>query len=142
MGRFGTGAGSYPAPHLLAPPAVCAAIKLMFIITIDGNLNGYVKGMEIVWLEIGQVIFFKSHQGLEADYVAVKYNANTWVQGSTVQIFIPRSLVHSQPFFNIGLELIKLPYCYHCLPSICSKILSSHTIVWILATAFRTVAEA
>src|SRR5467141_1856393 len=39
-----------------------------------------------------QVIFFKSHQGLEADYVAVKYNANTWVQGSTVQIFIPRSL--------------------------------------------------
>jgi len=85
-----------------------------------------------------QVIFFKSHQGLEADYVAVKYNANTWVQGSTVQIFIPRSLVHSQPFFNIGLELIKLPYCYHCLPSICSKILSFHTIVWILATAFRT----
>src|SRR6267143_1181519 len=85
-----------------------------------------------------QVIFFKSHQGLEADYVAVKYNANTWVQGSTVQIFIPRSLVHSQPFFNIGLELIKLPYCYHCLPSICSKILSSHTIVWILATAFST----
>src|SRR6267378_7630529 len=52
-----------------------------------------------------QVIFFKSHQRLEADYVAVKYNANTWVQGSTVQIFIPRSLVHSQPFFNIGLEL-------------------------------------
>ena len=50
--------------------------------------------------------YFSSHQGLEADYVAVKYNANTWVQGSTVQIFIPRSLVHSQPFFNIGLALL------------------------------------
>jgi len=42
----------------------------MIRVTIDGNLNGYVKGIEIVWLEIGneKVIFFKSHQGLEAGY--------------------------------------------------------------------------
>ena len=57
-----------------------------------------------------QVIFFKSHQ---ADCVVVKYNANTWVQGSTMQVFIPRSLVRSQTFFDFDLELLKLPYCYH-----------------------------
>jgi hypothetical protein len=84
-----------------------------------------------------QVIFFKSHQGLDAGCVVVKYNANTWVQGSTMQVFIPRSLVRSQTFFDFDLELLKLPYCYHCLLSIFSKILSSHTMVWILATAFR-----
>jgi len=49
----------YPAPHLLFSH-----------LTIDGNLNGYVKGIEIVWLEIGneKVIIFNSHQGLEAGY--------------------------------------------------------------------------
>jgi hypothetical protein len=28
-------------------------LPLSFIFIIDGNLNGYVKGIEIVWLEIG-----------------------------------------------------------------------------------------
>jgi hypothetical protein len=33
-----------------------------------------------------------------------------------VQILFPRSLVRSLPFFDIGLELLKLLYRYHCLP--------------------------
>ena len=87
--------------------------------------------------------YFQVSQGLEAGYVAVKYNANTfkarWCRSSFLDLL---SLVHSQPFFDIGLEHLKLPYCYHCLLNIFSKILSSHTIVWILATAVRTIAGA
>ena len=53
--------GSYPAfygftPPIFAPPAVLwldHVLPLSFIIPIDGNLNGYVKGIEIMWLEIG-----------------------------------------------------------------------------------------
>jgi hypothetical protein len=78
-------------------------LPLSFIIPIDGNLNGYVKGIEIMWLEIGNEKaghISKSHQGLDAGCVVVKCNANTWVQGSTMQVFIPQSLVRSQPFFR------------------------------------------
>jgi len=37
-----------------------------FISNIDGNLNGYVKGIETMWLEIGNEKaghIFKSHKG-------------------------------------------------------------------------------
>ena len=63
------GAGTWKLPRLL-PSRTWLFNDQGFIITIDGNLNGYVKGIEIVWLEIGneKVIFFKSHQGLEAGY--------------------------------------------------------------------------
>jgi hypothetical protein len=82
-------------------------LPLSFIIPIDGNLNVYVKGIEIMWLEIGNVKaghISKSHQGLDAGCVVVKTvkcNANTWVQGLAMQVFIPQSLVRSQPFFRL-----------------------------------------